>query len=388
MALDQPSNPNSVDGAGNGATPCSAADGGDDGRPAARLPRWTRQEILVLIQGKSDAEGRFRPGRGSGGSGSAFGSSEPKWALVSAYCKKHGVNREPVQCRKRWSNLAGDYKKIKEWESQVRDETESFWLMRNDLRRERKLPGYFDREVYNILDSPSTAAAAETPVAAPAGDEEVHLYDSNRRVGGEDGLFSDSEKDEVLLLAAAKDVAAPVPISGSRFNLVGKGLVDIIVVGIRSNINRSSKAAKGKAMVKDQRFCFDNHSVKDLAGATNEKRPALNPEMGSTSQGGRKRKRLATDGEEETLQSQLIDVLEKNGKMLRDQLEAQNINFQLDRQQQKDTASNIVAVLDKLADALGRIADKLLCIPEQSNPLLTVLNRSLGIKLDLTNVPL
>ncbi|TKY64960.1 hypothetical protein E2542_SST07812 [Spatholobus suberectus] len=323
MALDQPSNPNSTDAGGNGAAPCSAADGGDDGRPAARLPRWTRQEILVLIQGKSDAESRFRPGRGGGGS--AFGSSEPKWALVSAYCKKHGVNREPVQCRKRWSNLAGDYKKIKEWESQVRDETESFWLMRNDLRREKKLPGYFDREVYNILDSPSTAAAAETPVAAAAVDEELHLYDSNRRVGGEDGLFSDCEKDEVLLLAAAKDVPAPVPISEKQYQPLLQGC-----------------EGEGNAQ-----------------GATNEKRPASNPEMGSTSQGGRKRKRFATDEEEETLQSQLIDVLEKNGKMLRDQLEAQNINFQLDRQQQKDTASNIVAVLDKLADALGRIADKL-----------------------------
>lgn len=83
--------------------------------------------------------------------------------------------------------------------------------------------------------------------------------------------------------------------------------------------------------------------------------------MGSTSQGERKRKRFATDGdeEEETLQSQLIDVLEKNGEMLREQLEAQNMNFQLDRQHQNDTASNIVAVLDKLANALGRIADKL-----------------------------
>lgn len=230
MALDQPSNPNAVDGAGNGATPCSAADGGDDGRPAARLPRWTRQEILVLIQGKSDAENRFRPGRGSG---SAFGLSEPKWALVSAYCKKHGVNREPVQCRKRWSNLAGDYKKIKEWELQVRDETDSFWLMRNDLRRERKLPGYFDREVYNILDSPSTAAAAtaETPTAAveAAGDEEVHLYDSNRRVGSDDGLFSDCEKEEILLLAPGKDVPAPVPISGSFFGIYfGHTLCDLV----------------------------------------------------------------------------------------------------------------------------------------------------------------
>lgn len=98
-------------------------------------------------------------------------------------------------------------------------------------------------------------------------------------------------------------------------------------------------------------------------GGTNEKQPASTPEKGSTSQGERKRKRSATeangDGEEEALQSQLIDVLEKNGKMLRDHLEAQNMNFQLDREQQKDTVSNIVAVIDKLANALGRIADKL-----------------------------
>ncbi|XP_061367046.1 trihelix transcription factor ASR3-like [Gastrolobium bilobum] len=334
MALELTSNPNSVDGepdgAGNGTPPSSAANGGDDGRPAARLPRWTRQEILVLIQGKTDAERRFKPGRASG---SAFGSSEPKWALVSSYCKNHGVNREPVQCRKRWSNLAGDYKKIKEWESQVRDETESFWLMRNDLRRERKLPGYFDREVYDILDaspSPSSAAAGTAALGLPTatvteavGDEEVHLYDSNRRVGGEDGLFSDCERDEVF--AAAKDVPAPVPISEKQCQLLLEG-------------------CQGE----------DN-----AQGATNEKQPASNPEIGSTSQGGRKRKRLATDGEEETLQNLLIDVLERNGKMISDQFEARNMNFQLDRQQQKDTASNIVAVLDKLADALGRIADKL-----------------------------
>lgn len=239
MALDQLSSPNPnsnsnpVDGepggVSNGATPISSAvDGGEDGKPTARLPRWTRHEILVLIQGKSDAESRFRPGRASG---SALGLSEPKWGLVSSYCKKHGVNREPVQCRKRWSNLAGDYKKIKEWESQVRDETESFWLMRNDLRRERKLPGYFDREVYDILDSPSAVAAAaaaitEAPVSLTGsetvGDEEVHLYDSNRKASGEDGLFSDGEKDEVLTLP--KDVRvhlpAPVPISGLSLSLM------------------------------------------------------------------------------------------------------------------------------------------------------------------------
>lgn len=94
-------------------------------------------------------------------------------------------------------------------------------------------------------------------------------------------------------------------------------------------------------------------------GVTAEKQPTLNPKTGSTSEREWKRKRLATDGEEESLQYQLIDVLERNGKMISAQLEVQNINIQLDREQRKDHASNLVAVLDKLADALVRIADKL-----------------------------
>ena len=121
MALEQLSlaaTPHPVDGqtddvnaATNGVESRPASvDGGDDVNKAPRLPRWTRQEILVLIQGKRVAENRVRRGRAAG---LAFGSCqvEPKWASISSYCKRHGVNRGPVQCRKRWCNLAGDFKK-------------------------------------------------------------------------------------------------------------------------------------------------------------------------------------------------------------------------------------------------------------------------------------
>ncbi|KAL2323793.1 hypothetical protein Fmac_022851 [Flemingia macrophylla] len=335
----------------------NGVDGGEEGGKPPRLPRWTRQEILVLIQGKRDAENKFRRGRTAG---LAFGSGqvEPKWASVSSYCRKHGVNRGPVQCRKRWSNLAGDYKKIKEWESQIREDTESFWVMRNDLRRERKLPGFFDKEVYDILDSgsqapplaialsspPPTTLTVTVPLPLPKDKEtkrvphpdldpdpdpdpeEPHLYDSNRSATGEDGLFSDFEQDELPASPEKKDILppsipVPIPISEKQYQPLLRG-------------------CQGE-------------------GVTNEKQFTSNPEMGCASQGERKRKRLATDGEEETLRYQLIDVLERNGKMLSAQLEAQNINFQLDREQRKDHGSNLVAVLDKLADALGRIADKL-----------------------------
>ncbi|XP_027365976.1 trihelix transcription factor ASR3-like [Abrus precatorius] len=336
LSLGQNRNPGEgeADGKSNGVD--GRAEGGDEGGKAPRLPRWTRQEILVLIQGKRDAENKFRRGRTAG---LAFGSGqvEPKWASVSSYCRKHGVNRGPVQCRKRWSNLAGDYKKIKEWESHIREESESFWVMRNDLRRERKLPGFFDKEVYDILDSgtasqlPALALSLSSPNDNKDKDikdkdskaEEPHLYDSNRNTAGDDGLFSDFEQEEVGATPDKKDIPipSPIPISEKQYQPL-------------------LRACQGQ-------------------GVSNEKQPTSNPEMGSTSQGERKRKRLATDGEEETLQYQLIDVLERNGKMLSSRLEAQNINFQLDREQRKDHASNLVAVLDKLADALGRIADKL-----------------------------
>ncbi|KAG5520522.1 hypothetical protein RHGRI_033188 [Rhododendron griersonianum] len=330
-----------------------ATDGGDRSSSAARLPRWTRQEILVLIQGKKVAETRVRRGRVAG-MGLGAGQVEPKWASVSSYCKQHGVNRGPVQCRKRWSNLAGDYKKIKEWEkTQVKDEADSFWVMRNDLRRERKLPGFFDREVYEILDGGSTAAAAAAEGGLPVGlllglgvsaaeeegeeaaGEEVEeeggevrgeaVFDSGRSAAAEDGLFSDFEQ------------------STQEEGSGGGGGGD-----------REFAAAKEAPLT----------SVPDpfpFSGAKHGTQQTSNPEMGGRSEAGHKRKRFAADGDEETntLQYQLIDILERNGRMLSAQLEAQNTNIQLDREQRKDHMDSLVAVLDKVAGALGRIADKL-----------------------------
>ncbi|KAG7014618.1 Trihelix transcription factor ASR3, partial [Cucurbita argyrosperma subsp. argyrosperma] len=353
MALQQLSlGPAPLDAVTNGVDvrPMSI-DGGDDATKTPRLPRWTRQEILVLIQGKKVAETRVRGGRAAS---LAFGSAqvEPKWASVSSYCKRHGVNRGPVQCRKRWSNLAGDFKKIKEWESQIREDTESFWVMRNDLRRERKLPGFFDKEVYDILDSgpapsPSPALAlALAPAPPPAlNSDEVkpdaepeHVFDSSKIATADDGLFSDFEQDETsrspMKEVAGKEVPAPTA-DGA----------------IPAPTPLSEKLYQPAAQ-----DCPVQGTSNDREAAA-----AANPGIGSTSsQEGRKRKHVALDVDEETMvQNELIGILEKNGKLLSAQLEAQNMNFELDREQRKHHADGLVAVLNKLADALGRIADKL-----------------------------
>ncbi|CAA2991434.1 trihelix transcription factor ASR3 [Olea europaea subsp. europaea] len=313
----------------------------DDSSKVARLPRWTRQEILVLIQGKRVAENRVRRGRASG---LAFGSAqvEPKWASVSSYCKRHGVNRGPVQCRKRWSNLAGDFKKIKEWELKIREETESFWVMRNDLRRERKLPGFFDREVYDILDGGEEEGAsglALAPSVAPTGDEggkQVEaeaLFDSGRSAAADDGLFSDFEQ-------SGQEEVGEIP---------GRGK-ETPVKGIPAPTPISEK----------QHQSFPQESP--AQGTSHEKPTTSEPDIRNP-EDRKKRKRNETGEEREreptNMQHRLIEALERNGNLLSSQLEVQNTHLQLDREQRMDNVNSLITVLNKLADALGRIADKL-----------------------------
>ncbi|XP_075523948.1 trihelix transcription factor ASR3-like [Primulina tabacum] len=322
MTLEQLSlAPGPVDGRADGRQPS-----GDDGVKIPRLPRWTRQEILVLIQGKRVAENRVKRGRLSGfGLGSC--QAEPKWASVASYCKRHGVNRGPVQCRKRWSNLAGDFKKIKDWESKAGDGAESFWLMRNDLRRERKLPGFFDKEVYDILDgvgglgvAGELSLALAPATAAEAGDEAEALFDSGRSAVGDEGLFSDFEQ-------SAREEEPP------------------------RNPDQSKETVAEKQSLP---------RVSPARGITSEKQPASDAEFRST-QEGRKRKRVGSDGDGEatSVELQLIKALEKNGKLLGLQLEAHNSHLELEREQRQENMNGLITVLNKLADALGRIADKL-----------------------------
>lgn len=91
------------------------------------------------------------------------------------------------------------------------------------------------------------------------------------------------------------------------------------------------------------------------AGTSKDKQPAHD----DTENEGHKRKRASTDEGEPNIEGQLIDVLERNSRMLSAQLDAQNLNSQLDREQRKDQTNSLLVILNKLADALGKIADKL-----------------------------
>ncbi|KAK6920445.1 Myb/SANT-like DNA-binding domain 4 [Dillenia turbinata] len=314
-----------------------AADAAEDKSKTPRHPRWTRQETFVLIQGKNMAENRYRKGRRSI---SALGSEqpEPKWDSVSSYCKQHGVSRGPIQCRKRWSNLIGDFKKIKTWESQIVDKAESFWIMRNDLRKEKKLPGFFDKEVYDVLDGRASSGleypltlvtvasdgnngSGANPAALGEEEEEAEaVFDSGRHALPEDGLFSEFEN------------------SGQEDN----------------------GGSPEKETAETGFFTRGIPAPLPISGTTNERDQGPNPWQESISGEGWKRRRLSPERcQDSHLEDKLIKVLERNNQIINAQLEVQKENSKMDRDQRKDHNDSLVAALSKLTDALARIADKL-----------------------------
>lgn len=82
---------------------------------------------------------------------------------------------------------------------------------------------------------------------------------------------------------------------------------------------------------------------------------------GLTAAGKKKRKHPSNASEEEhdEVKSQLFSLLEKNSRVLAAHVQSQNLNSQLDRDQRKEHAESLVAVLGKLADALEKIANRL-----------------------------
>ncbi|CAD6261087.1 unnamed protein product [Miscanthus lutarioriparius] len=331
----------------------------------SRLPRWTRQEILVLIEGKRVVE---RSGRGRGRvrvRGAEGASAEPtKWAAVAEYCRRHGVDRGPVQCRKRWSNLAGDYKKIWEWERGYAARKEaSFWAMRNDARRERRLPGFFDREVYDILEGRGTAgnavaAALEDVEEGKEEEAKAVLHTAGRGVQGS-GLFSSSEDEE----DQEDDAATPSPTPTPTPTPAPAAVAVPIPAGEQAVpfFLEMARASSLSVHVTEKTTDVPRHASSEQAGTSKEKQTEQITED-SPVQCGQKRQRSDDNdsGRATTsLQGQLVEILDRSSQMVAAQLEAQNINSRLDREQRKDQVSSLLGVLDKVADALYRIADKL-----------------------------
>ncbi|KAL6840441.1 hypothetical protein ACP4OV_030251 [Aristida adscensionis] len=298
--------------------------------PRSRLPRWTRHETLVLVQARRAMErrGLQQPAR-----------PRPKWAAVSAYCRRHGVERGPMQCRKRWGNLSWDLKKIVAWEAKAGDgdaagvgagagagasQHESFWDMRGEQRRARQLPSSFDREVYDALvrgAGTAAAAAAEDADVPPDFGEEL------------DGVY---EQPPIMVMPISARKYEPPPASSEH------ECSDPV-----TESDKKASAAAAAAAASDK----NSTSQQDVGGGGGLK------DSDATFVAGVDGTATAapTAATVSSIGKQVIEALERGNRALAQQLEAQKSSWDADREQR----TALLAAVGRLADAVTRIADKL-----------------------------
>ncbi|KAL3680881.1 hypothetical protein R1sor_023837 [Riccia sorocarpa] len=140
--------------AGGVALSGGGSDGGG-GEEKVRNPRWMMHETAVLVAAKRKHDEEV---------GDEYVPAHKKWGAIAVDVKEKGVDRDARQCRKRWSNLYQDYRRIRDWMRKTG--VESYWTMRHDKRRDNKLPGSFDPEVYSDMDAFLSKKRGITPRAA------------------------------------------------------------------------------------------------------------------------------------------------------------------------------------------------------------------------------
>ncbi|XP_040376007.1 trihelix transcription factor ASR3-like [Oryza brachyantha] len=304
--------------------------------PRSRLPRWTRHETLVLLQAKRAMEQRGRR------------SPQPlrlNWAVVSAYCRRHGVERGPMQCRKRWGNLSWDLKKIVAWEKNLATTAadavvpgaggggapdaeappptalESFWDMRGEQRRARLLPSSFDREVYNALVGGVDAAAPPS-------------YFGEDLADADDVDADEPPPPPPLMVMPISARKYEPPATSSQRECSDAATASAKKVGEASDKNSTSQhdGGCGGGGLKDSEATYGGGGGAE-EGTTTATATAATASIGR----------------------QVIEALERGNRMLGDQLEAQRAMWDMER----DQRAALLAAVNKLASAVCRIADKL-----------------------------
>ncbi|KAI5059197.1 hypothetical protein GOP47_0025516 [Adiantum capillus-veneris] len=150
------------------------------------------------------------------------------------------------------------------------------------------------------------------------------IFDSGRQ-GADDGLFSDIEHplvEENLSVSADKEMDSPAI--------------------------ESLTSAQGHY---EEKFLMNEKFNVDACDEAFEEEADILP-------GRKKRKRPAVE-ECDEFNRELCTLLESSSKILTAHMDSQNLNFHLDRTQRKEHAESLVLVLGKLAEAVGKIADKL-----------------------------
>ncbi|KAK9714441.1 hypothetical protein RND81_06G094700 [Saponaria officinalis] len=152
-----------------------------------RKGNWTVEETMILIEAKKMDDERRKHNKKqtyqniitSPASNTSSSSlivkpvTELRWKWVEEYCWRKGCLRSQNQCNDKWDNLMRDYKKIRDYQRTLFDEScsssnKSYWEMDKVERKDKSLPTNMLPQIYQSLfevveqtpTTPATAVAA------------------------------------------------------------------------------------------------------------------------------------------------------------------------------------------------------------------------------------
>lgn len=108
---------------------------------------WDVLEMLVLVSAMKEYTETVASHHAQGGE---F-HEQHKWHWIENYCWGQLVQRSVPDCHEKWATLSGEFKRIKDFESNMLQDQKSYWEMTFDERNGAQLPTDFSQEVYNAL---------------------------------------------------------------------------------------------------------------------------------------------------------------------------------------------------------------------------------------------
>lgn len=112
---------------------------------------WTVAEVMVLQAAKrEDYEGQGQSK--AGGTKEKHRTAQERWLWIEDICWSNAVHRSAQQCQDKWESLVPEFKKVLDYEKNLRVGQKSYWqMLPEDRKKTPKLPPNLPNEAFKAM---------------------------------------------------------------------------------------------------------------------------------------------------------------------------------------------------------------------------------------------
>lgn len=119
------------------------------GKRVHRKGAWTVAEVMVLQAAKrEDYEGQAK----GGGTKEKHRTAQERWLWIEDICWRNSVHRSAQQCQDKWESLVPEFKKVLDYEKNLKVGQKSYWrMLPEDRKKTPKLPPNLPNEPFKAM---------------------------------------------------------------------------------------------------------------------------------------------------------------------------------------------------------------------------------------------